>query len=183
MALIDTQNGLLKPFYSQIIVALILLFFGLILGKLLGSLVKKILSELRLDRLVKNLTGINLQVESFISSIVKYFTYFVFAVWALEKIGLGSIVLNLLAGGVILIVIVSFLLGIKDFIPNAVAGIFLHVKGIVREDDWIKTDNIEGRIVKVELVDTQLETKNRDMIFVPNSVLAKSRIIRMNRKD
>ncbi len=181
MAIIDTINRLLQPFYSQIIVALILIFFGLILGKLLGSLVKRILTEIRLDRLVKSLTGISLQVESFISSLVKYFTYFVFVIWALEKLGLGSIVLNLLAGGVILIVIVSFILGIKDFIPNAVAGIFLHVKGILREDDWIKTDDIEGRVVKVELVDTQLETRSKDIIFIPNSVLAKGRIIKIKK--
>jgi len=183
MGIIENINELLMPFYTRISVAIFLVIFGLILGKILGRVVKKVLAEIKLDKLIKSMTGISFRMESIFSSIVTYFIYFIFVIWALEKVGLGSIVLNILAGGVVIIVIISLLLGIKDFLPNAVAGLFLNIKGIVNEDDWIKSDNIEGKVIKVELIDTILETKKKDIIFIPNSVLVRSKIIKLKKKN
>jgi len=112
------------------------------------------------------------------ASFVKYFIYFVFTVWALDRIGLGSIVLNIIAGGAVILIILAFLLSIKDFIPNAIAGLFMQFKGIVRKGDEIRCNDVEGKVVEVELVETRIQAKNGDIIFIPNSNLIKNTVVK-----
>jgi small conductance mechanosensitive channel len=182
MIIFDKIFELLRPFYTKIVVAIIILFLGLIAGKLISRLIKKVLLEVELNNIVKNATGLNLRLESLISLFVKYFIYFIFFIWALERAGLGSIVLNILAGGVIIIIIISLILSIKDFVPNIISGLFINLKGMIQEGDVIKLDNVEGKIIKVDLIETSIETKKKDIIYIPNSVLIKNKIIKINKK-
>jgi len=178
MTLLDVLKDTLQPIYAKIVIAAIIVIFGLITGQLLGKLVKKVLSELRIDKLTRNVTGLRLKLESMAASFVKYFIYFVFTVWALDRIGLGSIVLNIIAGGAVILIILAFLLSIKDFIPNAIAGLFMQFKGIVRKGDEIRCNDVEGKVVEVELVETRIQAKNGDIIFIPNSNLIKNTVVK-----
>jgi len=180
MALLEVLKDTLAPFYVKFVVAAIIVIVGLILGQLLGKLVKKLLSEISLDKLIRSATGLRLKLESLIASIVKFATYFVFMVWALERIGLGAIILNIVAGGAVLLVILAFLLSIKDFIPNAVAGLFIQMKGIVKRDDQIKCQGVEGKVIEVDLVETKIETASGDTIYIPNSNLMKNMVVKKN---
>ena len=75
MIIFDRVFELLKPFYTKIVVAIIILFLGLIAGKLIGRLIKKVLLEVELNNIVKRyhklkksessfvLNGVNLIVE------------------------------------------------------------------------------------------------------------------------
>lgn len=170
------------PFYTRIIIAIIIMVLGLIVGKISGRLVSKILAEIELDRLIKATTGIKLRLQSFIGSFVSYFIYFIFTIWALEKIGLGSIILNILAGSILILVILALLLGLRDFMPNAVAGMFLHFKGIIKENDWVRFENVEGRVLQVDLVETKIETASNDILYVPNSIIVKNKIFKKKKK-
>jgi len=178
MTLLETITGFLKPFYTRIIISIVIVVLGLFVGKLLGRFVKKVLSEIELDRFIKTATGVSLRLESLIGTFVTYFIYFVFVVWALENVGLGSIILNIVASGIVIIIILSLLLGLKDFIPNLFAGLFLHFKGIIKENDRIKFENVEGKVLRVDLVETRIQTKGKDIIYVPNSILVRTKIIK-----
>ncbi len=178
MPLLDNIMGILEPFYTRIIIAIIIVVLGLIVGKISGKLVHKLLAEIELDRLIRTTTGIKFRLQNLIGSFVAYFIYFVFTVWALERIGLGSIVLNIVAGGIVILIILALLLSLKDFIPNAVAGLFLHFKGMIKEGDWVKLESVVGKVLQIELVETKIETGNKDIIYVPNSVIVKNKIIK-----
>lgn len=169
---------LLEPFYLKIVVSAIILFVGLISGQLLSRLIKKLLTEVQLDKMLNLATGISIKLESSIASITKYLIYFVFLLWALENLGLGSIILNILAAGVVVLIIIGLLLAIKDFVPNAVAGIFILFKKIVEKDDEVKIGTITGKVVEVELIETIIKTKSGDTIYVPNSNLIKENIVK-----
>lgn len=175
MVSLDWALSVLKPFGTRIVVSIIIIILGLVVGRIIGRLVKKLLQEIELDRLVKLATGINLALTHTLSAFATYFIYFIFVIWALEYLGLGSIVLNILAGGVVVLVILSLLLSLKDFIPNAMAGLFLHLKGLLKEGETIRFENVEGKVVAVNLVETRIETKDKEMIYLPNSVLVKNR--------
>jgi len=178
MAVLDLLKNTLQPIYIKIVVAAIIVIFGLIFGQLLGKLVKKILSEIRLDRFMRKVTGLSIKLESLIAILVKYSIIFIFIIWALDRIGLGYIVLNILAGGAVIIIIMAFVLSIKDFIPNAIAGAFVQIKRIVREGDQIKCNNVEGTVQTVDLVETKIKATNGDIIFIPNSNLVKNTVVK-----
>ncbi len=157
--------------YSKFIVATIILLLGFILGKLTGKLIKKLLAEIELNKIVKEATDINVPLDMVISSASTYFIYFIFVLWAIEKLGLSALILNIIGIGIIAIIIFSVILAIKDFMPNAFAGIYIKSKKIIKEGDIISFDGIRGEVISIELVETKLKTKD-DLLMIPNSMLA-----------
>ena len=89
---------------------------------------------------------------------------------------LVGFVLGRLAGAVVMIIIATAL-GIKDFIPNMIAGIFIYRQGIIKENQRMIIKNVEGKVKKISIIETELETKNGDIILVPNSLIIKSTVI------
>jgi len=73
------------------------------------------------------------------------------------------------------------LLAIKDFFPNFFAGITIYRKGEFKAGDLVKIDTAEGRVLSVNLLETKLETAGGDSIFVPNSVVSKSKVIKLKK--
>ena len=172
-------SGLIKPFYSDIIIAVIILLCGLIAGRIVGRLLFKLLSEIELNKLFKLATGFSVRLDNILSKVASYFLYFIFAMWALEKVGLSSIIINLLAGGIIALFIIAVILGIKDFIPNIIAGLFIHFKEIIKEGQQVEIDNINGTVEAIGLVETQLKTSSKDTVYVPNSAFIRSKTIKV----
>ncbi|MFW6220759.1 MAG: mechanosensitive ion channel domain-containing protein [Nanoarchaeota archaeon] len=175
-------NQFLEPFYSKIIITLLILLIGLIAGKIIGKLLEKLLNEIEINHIIKKATGFNVKLDKIVSLTVSYFIYFVAIMWALENIGLSSIIINVLAGGVIILFVVAIILGIKDFIPNIIAGIFIHFKKIIKENDNIEIDNLKGRVEQISLIETKLITRSKDIIYVPNSIFIKSQKIKILKK-
>jgi small conductance mechanosensitive channel len=175
-------NQFLEPFYSKIIITLLILLIGLIAGKIIGKLIEKLLKEIEINKLIKKATTFNIKLDKIIGSIISYFIYFIAIMWALENIGLSSIIINILAGGIIILFIIAIILGIKDFIPNIIAGIFIHFKKIIKENDNIEIDNVKGKVEIVGLIETKLITKTDDVIYIPNSAFIKSQKIKVLKK-
>jgi len=182
MAVTDVFISQLKPFATELVVAVVIMILGLIFGQLISKLIKKVLSEIELNKIVRKTTGLSLKLESTLSSLTKYFVFLIFLIWALERVGLGSIVLNILAGGIVIVIILAILLGIKDFLPNAVAGMYLKIKGKAKSGDYIRSDSVTGTVVDVDLVETKIETKAKDIIYIPNSMLIKSGVTVLKKK-
>ena len=178
-------NIAFERFFTNFIIATIILLVGFVIGRIFGRIIQKVLHEVELDRIVKSATRFNIPLEHLIASFVSYFIYFIFIIVALEKLGIGTIAFNLLAAGIMIIIIISIFLGIKDFVPNAMSGIVIHSKKIVNEGEVIKFKDIEGKVIHVNLIETRIETKAGDIIHIPNSNLTKTEItkIRNNKKN
>ena len=186
MSLIDFSfnyiNSLLSRFITRFIIAVVILLVGFVVGRISGRFVQRFLHEIELDVIMRKATGIKISLEEVIGHLTSYFLYFIFIVIALEKIGIGAIAFNLLAAGVIIIIVLSIFLAIKDFVPNLLAGIFLHRKGFLNEGDTIRVGGTQGKIVHINLVETRIQTKNGDVIYIPNSILTKSEVVKLKRK-
>ena len=100
---------------------------------------------------------------------------------ALNQMGLTSLILNMLSGSVILLILISIILAIKDFVPNMVAGIFIFQKEIIRKGDVISFDKIKAKVLETTLIETKLESKSKDTIYIPNSVLIKKEITKLKK--
>ena len=168
-------NTFFSKFLGKLIVAVIILLIGFIVGRVCERIVQKLLHELELDRIMQR-TGLKLSLETAISNLVAYLIYFIAVIMALNQLGLTTIILYIIVGGVIVLIIVSTLLAIKDYIPNMIAGFFIFRRGMFKEGNKVKLNGTQGRVKKIGLVETEILTRKGDQIFIPNSLLVKSKV-------
>ncbi len=93
---------------------------GIILGTILGKVVKRVLHEFEVNKVLKA-QGMTLPLEEFLSEIVRYIVYLIGIVWALSEIGLVTRVVEIMLGVIFLLLAVFVILAFKDFIPNIMA--------------------------------------------------------------
>ncbi len=76
----------------------------------------------------------------------------------ITALGVGSIVIGL---------------ALQDTLGNLMAGIALLFERPFNEGDWIRVGTTTGRVIETNWRSVRLETREREMIVVPNSVLGK----------
>lgn len=164
------------PWLIKTVVTILIILAGMIIAKLVSKLIEKALKEIELNKLTENMSGLKINVAKAISSFAFYFIVFVSIIMALNELGITTTVLLVLAGAILIIIIISFALGVKDFIPNFFAAMFIHRKKLVEKGDKIKVKDLEGEVAHIGLNETKLITKEGDEIIIPNSTLVKSEI-------
>ncbi len=162
----------------RLIAAITIIFIGLVAARVLSRIIQRLLHELEVNRILKEQAGVKIPVEEFVGSLVKYVVYFIAIVMALTQLGLKTIVFYILLVMLLLILVIFVVLAFKDFIPNMTAGFFIHQKRLVKKGDFIKVGDVEGRVVAVGLVETQIKAKNGDIIYVPNAVMTKNLVVK-----
>ncbi len=161
------------PSLNKIVIFFFILFLGFLIGKILGRLTKKVLRDLKTDAFLRSL-GWKLSVERGLAHLVAGLTYLITLILALNAVGLTTIILEIILGIFVFALLLSFLLALKDVIPNATAGIMLKQK--LQPGMRLKLDNAEGTVSAVTLLETIITTKGGDTIVIPNGLFAKQRI-------
>jgi small conductance mechanosensitive channel len=189
MGIIDTIIDVSVKIYQtelegllfNITLAIVILLLGFVVGKLVGKIVTKLLHEFELNKLMKS-AGIKRPLEGPLGSLVSYLIYFITVIMALNQLQIVSIVLYIILITIIIIIIISFMLSVKDFLPNFFAGLFIFRHGLIKEGDYIKVNDTQGKITHISLMETQLETKEKDIVFIPNTLLTKNKVIKLSSK-
>ncbi len=177
--IIDTA----KEYIYTIILSTVILLVGFILGILAKKFIYRILKEIELNTILK-VIGIRTDLEKWISSIISYLIYFITLIFFLEQLQIASIVLYLIAGGIFTLLILTFIVGIKDTIPNFVAWIILQRKNHLKVGMEIEIKEIAGEIEKIGCLETEIRTKHDDILYIPNSLFLKSKFkIKGNHKQ
>lgn len=171
----------LSKLLMRLVVAAVILLLGFIIGRIVGRLVHKALHEIELNASLKK-AGIRLALEDIVSHFITYLIYFVAIIWALSELGLSTAILSVIFVAIIVVLIVSILLALKDFIPNFFAGLFIYKKEFIKPGNWIKINGVEGKIKKIGLIETEVETKNKDVVYVPNANLTKQAVMVSRRR-
>jgi small conductance mechanosensitive channel len=173
-------DSLFAGFYSRILVAVIILLVGFVLAKLIGKVTGRILRELEVNVILKKATRIDVGLEHILSQFMVYFVYFITITMALNHLQVTTTVLQMISAAIIIIIIISVVLAIKDFIPNTFAGFYIYRNKFVKQGEIIRVKGIEGKVVHVNLVETKIETKEGDVVYIPNSALTKTEVIKVN---
>lgn len=63
----------------------------------------------------------------------------------------------------------------QDTLGNVLGGVTLQLDNSLRVGDWVKLDDISGRVTDVHWRFTAVETRNCELVMVPNSWLMKNR--------
>ena len=172
-------DNVIVNFFDKFVIAIIILLVGFIIGRIVGNLTRKALSELEVDYILKKAANIKrISLERIVSKSVEYLIYFIVIVITLNQLGLTTTALYIITGAIFLIIIVSFILAVKDFIPNLMAGFFIYTKKELSDGDRIKVGDVEGKIKHVGLIETSIETKSKDLMLVPNTLLTNSVVVK-----
>jgi small-conductance mechanosensitive channel len=163
------------------LIALILLLIGLTIGRILGRIVYHILKEFNLSGSIKKSTKIKISPEKVISNFIKYFIYFVTIIMTLTQLGISTTTLNILMAAIILIILIILFFILNYFLPNIIAGIFIKQKNFIKDGDKIRFNDKQGEIISINLIETIIKSKDSSTIYIPNSVLAKKEITKIQR--
>jgi small-conductance mechanosensitive channel len=178
---ISSVQQVLSSLYTNFAVAIIILLAGLIIGRLTGRFIQKIFEEIELNKLMRKTTGIRFAIDEIISNFITYFIYFVAIIMALDQIGVATTVLKIISIAIIIIIISSIILGIRDFFPNILSGIFIAQKRFLSKGDKVKVGDIEGEIIEINIIETRIMTKRGDIIYIPNSILTKKEVVKLKK--
>jgi len=165
-------------FIVNLVAAVIILLIGLVVATILSKLLKKLLHEIEVDKILKEQVGIKVPLEEILSTITKYLVYFIAIIMALAQLGLEAVILYIILIAIFVILLIFIILAFKDFIPNFSAGFFIHQKSMIKKGDYIKINGAEGKVINVGIIETEIQTKTKDRIYIPNSILTKNRLIK-----
>jgi small-conductance mechanosensitive channel len=162
---------LIRPVISKILVAVIVLLVGFIVGKLAGKTLQWLLRALELNRRCRELLGLQWRVEQFLSGLLAGAIYFIVIIMALTVLGLSKIIALLLSVSVIVLIVSTILLSIKDFVPNYVDGFRLRKR--LHEGDTVVIDETTGNIKEMTWTDVKIVAQTGDVLYIPNSLFLK----------
>lgn len=177
----EGANVIFSPLLSRLILAVFILLLGFILGRVLGLLVRRLLSDIQVDKHLRNM-GVKASLERLVGNAISIIIYIATVVISLNTLGLTSTIVTIIILGLVFVVVISFLLAVKDFFPNAISGVKLMVTDAFKVGDDIQIREVQGTITAIGLLETRLKTKHNEEIIIPNALFTKRRIIVTKRK-
>jgi len=170
MGIFDLVVDVLSQIATNFVLAAVTVLLGLILGKLLGKLLQVILNQFELDVTLKG-AGLELPLEQMIASLLTYTIYVLSIIFALTILGIAEHVVNIIAIIAGIIIIIYMFLGLKDFVPNAIAGIILSRRKTINKGARLSAHGMTGTVTHFTLIDTKMMTDDGDLIAIPNIIL------------
>jgi small-conductance mechanosensitive channel/CRP-like cAMP-binding protein len=92
-------------------------------------------------------------------------------------VDLGSLVTT----SAILTAAIAF--SMQDTLGNVLGGLAIQLDNSVQVGDWIKLDELTGRVRDIRWRTTLIETRNWETVLIPNSQLMKARVSLLGRRD
>lgn len=98
------------------------------------------------------------------------------ALFAIISVVFGQPVTGLLATSGVVAIVLG--LALQNTLSDMFSGIALNISAPFRIGDWIETDgNVSGRVIEVDWRATRIRTRDDTVILVPNSQLARQKIL------
>lgn len=92
-------------------------------------------------------------------------------------VDLGSLVTT----SAILTAVLAF--AMQDTLGNLLGGLALQLDNTVQVGDWIRVDDLTGRVRDIRWRSTLIETRNWETVVIPNSALMKGRLAILGRRE
>jgi small-conductance mechanosensitive channel/CRP-like cAMP-binding protein len=94
--------------------------------------------------------------------------------WALLWLRLSGVdPSQLFTTSAVITAVVAF--SMQDTLGNVLGGVALQLDNSLRVGDWVRVDDLSGRVIDVRWRYTAIETRSRELVIVPNSWLMKNR--------
>lgn len=105
-----------------------------------------------------------------------------YVAWGLVRLRYAGMDLSsLVTTSALITAVLAF--AMQDTLGNLLGGIALQLDKSVQTGDWVKVDNIVGRVGVIRWRSTAIETRDWETIVIPNSVLMKGRFAVLGRRS
>lgn len=105
-----------------------------------------------------------------------------YLVWGMYRLHEHGVELSsLITTSAVITAVIAF--SMQDTLGNILGGIALQLDNSIKRDDWIKVDDVVGRIVDIHWRSTTIETRNWETVVIPNSVLMKNKFLVLGRRE
>lgn len=100
----------------------------------------------------------------------------VFITWALILMSANGVdATGVLTTSAILTAVIG--LSFQDTLGNIISGLAIQFDRSIRVGDWVRIDGLDGKISEIRWRYTALQTRNWETVLIPNSFLAKNRLM------
>ncbi|MFN0164309.1 MAG: cyclic nucleotide-binding domain-containing protein [Burkholderiales bacterium] len=101
-------------------------------------------------------------------------TFVVYAVWLVARLrATGMDPGSILASTAVVTAVIAFAL--QDTLGNILGGLAIQFDNSIQLGDWVRIDDVVGRVVDIRWRSTSIETRDWETVVVPNSALMKGR--------
>ena len=146
---------------------------GSIAGALAGVLIYgQVLFDAVLPRLFIAIPRI---LQDVIVAVVAVMTVFITA----SRVGID--LTGIVATGAVLTGVIG--LALQDLLGNVFGGLSLQLDRTIRVGDWIRMQDVVGRVVEIRWRSTSIETRAWETMIIPNSVLTRSQVMVLGRRQ
>jgi len=87
---------------------------------------------------------------------------------------------GIIATSAVITAIIGF--SLQDTLGNIMGGMALQMEHHIRVGDWIRVDDLEGKVKQIRWRQTSVETRNWDTMVIPNSALMKTKVTLLGRR-
>jgi small-conductance mechanosensitive channel/CRP-like cAMP-binding protein len=105
-----------------------------------------------------------------------------YVVWGLVRMRLAGLDLSgIVATSAVITAIVAF--SVQDTLGNILGGLALELDSGFEIGDWIRVDDVAGRVVDIRWRSVSIETRNWETVIVPNSHMVRSKVVVLGRRS
>lgn len=133
---------------------------GIVLIRLCGMLIFRVM-----------LPAARLSTPSILEDMLVIIAYLIWGMVRLRYAGMD--LSGIVATSAVITAVIAF--SMQDTLGNILGGLALELDNSVQVGDWIKVDDVVGKVVDIRWRSTSVETRNWETVIIPNSVLMKSK--------
>ena len=115
--------------------------------------------------------GFRINIEKTLGELTSAIIYIYTFYLSFSQFGITNLLVYGIGIVILLVVGISFLLSIKNFIPNLFDGFIARRKYHLKVGNNFKFDNTTGKIEKITLKDIRIRTKDNELLFIPYTFL------------
>lgn len=88
---------------------------------------------------------------------------------------------GIIATSAVVTAVIGF--SLQDTLGNVMGGVALQMERSIAVDDWVRIGEIEGLVREIRWRQTSIETRDWDTVVIPNSLLMKSQVTVLGRRE
>jgi small-conductance mechanosensitive channel/CRP-like cAMP-binding protein len=102
------------------------------------------------------------------------FVMLCYVAWGIVRLRYAGLDLSqIVTTSALITAVVAF--AMQDTLGNLLGGVALELDASLNVGDWVRVDDVEGRIVDIRWRSTSIETRNWDTVVIPNSQLMRNK--------